>query len=89
MSQKAFLMAEEFMHQVNKRFCYLAERWQDEKEYEDFNDYIVVIRSLCDQFGVVHVNTTKSPFGFIFAIEGTKFYQYIKGNKIVLQMMRG
>ena len=44
----------------------LCDRWQDEREYEDFKDYVAVIRKWFDstEFSVIAV--TKRPFGVEF-----------------------
>jgi len=45
----------------------LYARWQDEKEYEDFNDYAKVIRETFSDLKIVKVN--KRPFGFTVSTE--------------------
>lgn len=44
-------------------------RWRDESEYEDFNDYIKVLKTLIPK-GSKFVKATKRPFAVIFVYEG-------------------
>jgi hypothetical protein len=37
-------------------------RWQDEKEYEDFNDYVKVATEAATKQGLTLVKMTKRPF---------------------------
>ena len=41
------------------RLFYLYDRWQDEKEYEDFADYIEQAKNFIVDFGLVFVKMTK------------------------------
>ncbi len=45
----------------NPQFQYLYDRWQDEKEYEDFEDYKKAVAKLT---GWEVVRATKRPFSF-------------------------
>jgi hypothetical protein len=42
------------------RLFYLYDRWQDEKEYEDFADYIEHAKDFIEEFGLIFVKMTKS-----------------------------
>ena len=44
-----------------KTLIYLYERWQDEKEYENFNDYVEYFRKKVNST----IKGTKRPFGFL------------------------
>ncbi len=49
----------------------LADRWQDESQYEDINDYRKVIeKRLPSDFKIDQM--TKRPFGFRFTFRGSK-----------------
>lgn len=55
---------ESFGELLNKKgvlLCNLWERWQDEKEYEDIEDYGKVIAK---ELGFKSVEMSKRPFGF-------------------------
>jgi hypothetical protein len=60
----------------------LRERWADEKEYEDINDYKDVIQTLIPEYPILKM--TKVPFGFVVPIQGKRvhFTVFIKGNQI-------
>ena len=45
-----------------KKIVYLKERWDDESEYEDFNDYYANIKESCFPSAV---RMTKRPFGVV------------------------
>lgn len=41
---------------------YLYSRWQDEKEYEDWSEYVTAIKKKFSNFDII--KTSKRPFGF-------------------------
>ena len=53
----------------------LFDRWQDEKEYEDWKDYAIPLRKKAQEFGVWIIGMTHRPFGFKAICEG-KVYQF-------------
>lgn len=58
---------------------YLRERWEDEKDYEDFADYEKAVR---EKVKLNITKITKRPFGFHFRLNNQtlKFKITIKGN---------
>ena len=46
---------------------YLYDRWQDEKEYEDWADYAAQMKKM---FGNMFVKATQRPFGVVIKIDG-------------------
>ena len=38
---------------------YLRDRWQDEKEYEDFADYKKVVTEIFEEFGFTNIKLSK------------------------------
>lgn len=70
----------------------LYDRWRDESDYEDINEYgkfiTKVINEQFPQYGVTLVSSTKKPFGVKVNIDGRKFHIYtkIKGNYLVLSV---
>tara|TARA_R110002012_G_scaffold28758_1_gene89930 strand:- start:18885 stop:19169 length:285 start_codon:yes stop_codon:yes gene_type:complete len=42
------------------RLFYLYDRWQDEKKYEDFADYIEQTKDFIEEFGLIFVKMTKN-----------------------------
>ena len=42
------------------RLFYLYDRWQNEKEYEDFADYIEHAKDFIEEFGLTFIKMTKS-----------------------------
>lgn len=59
------LTAKEFVTDFEKNhmdtFIYLYERWQDEKEYEDFEEYVQAMRKSIPAL----VDMTATPFAFL------------------------
>lgn len=54
---------------------YLYSRWQDEKQYEDFEEYKkVMIKNLEPFEGFTLTKATKRPFGFQFTIGNGALY---------------
>jgi hypothetical protein len=51
--------------------CSLYERWQDEKQYEDINDYLIQIQKFIPQAYAI----TKRPFGI-----------YVKADTVVFKV---
>jgi hypothetical protein len=47
------------------RFNYLYDRWQDEKDHEDFKDYVEAMMKMMPS-GATLVKGTKRPFGVTF-----------------------
>lgn len=70
----------------------LYDRWHDESDYEDINEYgefiTKVIREQFPQYGVTLLSSTKKPFGVKVNIDGYKIHIYvkIKGNYLVLSV---
>lgn len=62
---------------VLERFNYLSERWRDEREHEDFNDYIDAMMKMMP-VGSELIKGTKRPFGVIFKYGGDTIQFYIK-----------
>ena len=54
---------------VQERLGYLYSRWQDEKEYEDWEDYDKAIKDLLKPFDVDVKKTMKSPFGCVCLVD--------------------
>lgn len=74
--------------QTSEMFGNLYERWLDEHEYEDINEYAKV---LSDNIGVPITQSHKRPFGFTFQCDDGKIkitvrlqgnYMKLKGESI-------
>ena len=67
---------------VGNCFFNLYDRWCDESEYEDINQYgdviIKTINNQFPQFCVSLVSSTKRPFGVKIDLDGQKFHIQIK-----------
>ena len=49
-------------------------RWQDEKKYENIEDYAAIVRPKVEAMGAKFIKMTKRPFGFQCMVDG-KTYQ--------------
>jgi hypothetical protein len=61
---QAFLSGES-----GERMVYLRSRWLDEREYEDWNEYVAEMKKLIPE-GFKFERAGKSPFGFTMTAEG-------------------
>ena len=63
-------------------FANLYCRWQDEKEYENINDYGIAIVSAINKempaLKATCIQATKKPFGVKFYVDGMLFHFYAK-----------
>lgn len=69
-------------------FIYLYERWQDESEYEDWNDYAKDMKEAVEIKGNIKIamlGAIKRPFGIKFFYLGNYIKLYLKftANKVV------
>ena len=55
---------------VFNTFINLYDRWQDEREYEDFNEYVKVMQKAVEKVvgSVTNVKGMKRPFGISFKL---------------------
>lgn len=58
------LAIDQFSKKIGNMMARLWERWQDEKEHEDINEYKIPLDQLIDPgTGIVITSMTKKPFG--------------------------
>lgn len=60
---------DEWARDILKSFCGLRDRWEDEKEYEDFNDYVEAAKKLVPM-NFIFVGLTKRPFALTVQVGG-------------------
>ena len=77
------------MDLIGERLVYLYDRWQDEKEYEDFAKYITAMKkdfkTHCETVpmkNAVYVKAGKRPFGFTFDFEGWKVVMSVNSTSV-------
>ena len=67
---------------VGNAFYNLYDRWLDESEYEDINDYgKAIVKTIAKEFpscDIKLVQTTKEPFGVKVKINGSTYSVWIK-----------
>ena len=80
------MTAKELWEKINKEdaemLCYLWERWQDEKEYEDINDYLAYAKKSIPEAFEIH----KRPFSIVCNCEDGLLRVIVKrkGNYLAL-----
>ena len=62
----------------------LSQRWDDEKEHEDWNEYEKVIKKKFDYLKVSQV--TKRPFGLKFKVDETEVTIALKKKKKTIEV---
>lgn len=55
-----------FFDAIKDLTCRLADRWADEEEYEDIEEYRRVLQGACTPFNVQVTRMLRRPFGFVF-----------------------
>ncbi len=79
--RKAIVMGVFKDEKVQDRLEYLYARWQDEREYEDINDYGTAISPRLERHGgVTFKKMQKRPFGFVFMVDN-RDYEMIISNR--------
>lgn len=63
----------------------LYNRWQDEKEYEDWADYIKYVKGVCQDWEAQYVSLKKRPFSLIFIIDNNKQEIRVTKKRITLR----
>jgi len=72
-------IAEEIHFKIEKGLIYAYQRWEDEKEYEDFKDYQIYMQKVIPDYPIKKM--TQRPFGFYITI-GPIYVRYtIKTDK--------
>jgi len=69
MTAEALAKATSIFNALQDRIFYLYERWQDEKEYEDFADYQKSAKERVEALGFGYIDMTKRPFAIKVQID--------------------
>jgi hypothetical protein len=62
--------AKKFFDAAQSQMEYLWSRWQDEKQYENINDYSKPLEPIAEECGVKIVKMTARPFSCQFSVDG-------------------
>lgn len=65
--------ANDFFATFGDHAANLYGRWQDEREYEDFADYVANIKREVEALGGVFVSATSRPFHITFELDGKRY----------------
>jgi hypothetical protein len=88
MKTLAETIGREKLLQLTGNMEYLRERWQDEQNSEDFDDYRQVFERELRECGAIIVKFTKRPFKVIFTIDDAKFFMNATMNDVVYGSIR-
>lgn len=72
--------AEQYFEAAYQTLNYLAQRWQDEREYENIQEYKDLLQKMANRFGVTVTRMTKRPFGCEFEVD-SRTYQFVSTSK--------
>lgn len=72
-SKRALAFSMSFTNQNLEMLTNLWSRWQDEKDYEDINDYAEPFKPICEEYGIELVRMNAAPFGFFFKADGRTY----------------
>jgi len=76
------------VEQKQNELFYLYQRWQDEREYEDFADYTAQMKTYFPDFEFLKFN--KRPFGFVARLKCGLAYQVkVNSNSLSGGVARG
>lgn len=61
-------------------FANLYSRWQDERKFESFDEYVKVMAEKVSEIcgSISDLKGSKAPFGLHFSMGGQKFYIFLK-----------
>lgn len=84
--QERKIKATQIFEEMQTLMEHLWSRWQDEREYEDFGDYVDKMKDAVVKFDCFFIKAQKKPFGFtyklsdaIYQIEISKTtYRYLR-----------
>ena len=75
---------------VGRAFYNLFDRWQDECEYEDIDEYgkaiFNTINKQFPKYDIKYVKATEEPFGVIINIGGKNIHVFVKLSNCYLQL---
>ena len=75
-------VASDFFEDIKDHGFNLYCRWQDEKEYEDIEDYRKAFIKAATEHAVEIGKMTKRPFGFEFFAEDKKYKFKVTGSSV-------
>lgn len=71
-----------FFRSIQRNFEYLYDRYQDEKEYEDFEEYRKAVQVYCQLDGIKFEKLTKSPFALTYTSDGHRYVAKVTSRNV-------
>ena len=85
--EKTVAAVKKVMSTVQDAMEYGYMRWQNEKDYEDINDYSILFEKKLDPLVIKFLKMTKRPFGFKFTAGGKKFQLAITAKRYYVKLL--
>lgn len=83
------LSAGAFAGEISSLAETLFSRWQDEKDYEDIEEYRLALQDRAEPMGATIESMTRVPFGFVFNLGGQRFwFKCLKDQMTFTEMKR-
>lgn len=58
---------------IHTHLAYLRDRWADERDYEDWDDYKHSMITALANYPVTLLRATKRPFGMVITVQGDEY----------------
>ena len=71
--------------EITKQLEYLHDRWLDEREYEDFKEYITLMQKMITDRGWKFLKLTKRPFAVFFEADKYSYMLYTTNSKTAIK----
>ena len=81
--------AEKFVYDNHSFFSSLADRWQDEQEYEDWQEYVNAAKKKIEASQLIFVKLKKHPLSCVFRPDKSRNVEYhlvVTKNKVRLDI---
>ena len=78
--EKRMEIAQNFFYEMEGLMSALYCRWQDEKEYEDIEDYMKVVLPEVVKIGGTFDKMKKRPFGFTYKLADATYQIFVRAN---------
>lgn len=73
---------EKFTNECSTALTNLWARWQDEKEYEDIQEYSKPLKPKAEEHGLTITSMTKKPFGCKVSVNGKNYHVTVNSRSI-------
>ncbi len=75
-----------FFDEQKEFIGYLYDRWQDERDYEDIEEYAAALRKRAEKHGLKVVKAYRRPFGFTIKTNTDSYRIKVTRTKVSLEV---